>query len=285
MKILLTNDDGYDAAGLLSMLKALKQDKELHTTYVAPLRHMSVMSHSVTIFKPMEHRIYYDARGNIEGHSIDGTPVDCVGIAVDNILSEKPDLLISGINKGGNFSTISLLSGTYAAAQAGAKLGIPSIAISLLSHMPVKQAVRLGIEGIDESILDGLTDDREFDIAAEFIMFFIKEVMPELEAHAHGVHLFNINIPPIKREFIKGWKFTRFSRHDYSVRYQGLSTSRKENCYWMVTDPMESCLIDMQEGTDDYELCRGYISVTPSTIDFTDHNTLDNLLKGSYKPF
>lgn len=285
MNILLTNDDGYDAPGLKAMLHELDKHDDIQKMYVAPHKHMSAKSHSVTIFEPLKRYDYLDGNGNLEGVSIDGTPVDCVNVALDKVFETKPDLLISGINDGGNFSTIALLSGTYAAAEAGAKAGIPSIAVSLLSGFGVKAITKVeGVEGIDPHILESfLTSDRDFSVAADFVAFFVKTIMPDL--HIDGTPFFNINVPPLKREDIKGWKFTSFSQNNYSASYQDNISPQGEQYYWYDSRTIHNDMADMRAGTDDIELFQGYITVTPSKIDFTDHQALDALLGQNFSQY
>lgn len=288
MNILLTNDDGYDALGLRAMLHELDKHDDISKTYVAPYKHMSAKSHSVTIFDPLKRYDYHDSDGNLEGVAIDGTPVDCVNIALNKVLPTKPDLLISGINDGGNFSTITLLSGTYAAAEAGAKAGIPSIAVSLLSGFGIRANADMegldGLDGIDPRILESfLSGERDFSVAASFVTFFIREVMPKLDIK--GTPFFNINVPPLKREHIKGWQFTRFGQSNYYAGYDGRVSPQGESYYWYDSRTITSDLVDTKTGTDDMELLNGYITVTPSTIDFTDHHTLDKLLKQRFAEY
>lgn len=277
MKVLLTNDDGYNAPGLKAMLDELNKHHDFQTTYVAPHNHMSAKSHSVTIFEPLKRYDYLDATGNLLGVSIDGTPVDCVNIALDKVCTTKPDLLISGINDGGNFSTIALLSGTYAAAEAGAKAGIPSIAVSLLSGFGIRANTDIdAMEGVDPDILDSFHNDiRDFSVAADFVAFFVKEVMPNI--NMEGTPFFNINVPPLKKEQIKGWKFTRFGQSNYYAGYEHNVSPQGDEFYWYDSRTITSDLADTKEGTDDMELLSGFITVTPSKIDFTDHKTLEQL--------
>ncbi len=285
MNILLTNDDGYDAPGLRAMLHEVNKHDAMEAIYVAPHKHMSAKSHSVTIFEPIKHYDHHDANGNLEGVSVDGTPVDCVNIALDRIVTNKPNILISGINDGGNFSTISLLSGTYAAAEAGAKAGIPSIAVSLLTGFGIKASSDDSIpDGIDPNILASIdSNNRDFSVAANFVMFFITEIMPQL--NITGVPFFNINVPPLKKEHIKGWKFTSFSKNNYSANYEVNVSPQGEKYYWYDSRTIHNDMADMRPDTDDLELFRGYITVSPSKIDFTDHETLNKLLKQDFKKY
>ena len=126
---------------VIKVKNELEKEDSYSINMVAPHHHMSAKSHSVTIFEPIIRHDHYNKKGKLEAVSLTGTPADCVSLALTNILASKPDIVVSGINDGGNFSTISLLSGTDAAAEAGVKHGITSIAVSLLSGFAVRQKI------------------------------------------------------------------------------------------------------------------------------------------------
>ena len=249
MLILVSNDDGYQAAGIKTLTRTLK--KLGRVVVVAPMWEQSGTSHSLTIYRPLRtKKIASDI------YAVSGTPTDAVMVAVYCILNKKPDILISGINHGPNMGDDVTYSGTVAAAMEGTILGIPSIAISQV----VKNEV-------------GEIDGRKFDKAARFAARLIKSVVKD--GIPKGT-LLNVNVPETDKADSRRYRFTRLGERVYHDVITEKIDPRGEPYYWIgghytVTD----------KGPDtDYGAIRNrYISVTPLDIDLTDrdfYKTLKN---------
>ena len=167
MKILLTNDDGIYAPGLAAMERQLQHLGDV--TVAAPLTEQSGVGHSITYLKPLMAREMFDEQGRRRGWAVEGSPADCVKLAICALLPERPDLVVSGINSGLNAGINVLYSGTVAAAIEGAFFGTTSVAVSLEFH----EAAR-------------------YDLAAELAMGVIEKMLAQDES-TH--HLYNLNIP------------------------------------------------------------------------------------------
>jgi 5'-nucleotidase len=179
MMILVSNDDGIHSEGLLALEESLRRVGDVHT--VAPEREQTSMSHALTLHRPLRVR---ELGGN--RMAVDGTPTDCVKLALTGLLRNKPALVVSGINKGPNLGDDIIYSGTVSAALEGALLGIPAIAVSLATF-----------------------ENFNFEAAAEFTAMLITRIQQQ------GIPrdmLLNVNVPPLAREQIKGWSGTASSR-------------------------------------------------------------------------
>ncbi|GAX59597.1 acid phosphatase [Candidatus Scalindua japonica] len=243
MKIILTNDDGIYSPGILELKEALAPFGSVNV--VAPDVQKSGVGHSITFSHPLRVREVY-TNGDFVGYGIDGSPADCVKLAVREILKEKSQLLVSGINIGANVGINVLYSGTVAAAIEGALLGIPSVAVSL---------------EISESTPDvkGAAETTK-----NIIDLIIKKELPR------GT-LLNINIPNISKEKIKGVKITNQFSGDFEEHYEKRTDPRGIAYYWLAGTgwPKEDVI-----GTDMHALKEGYISVTPLRYDLTDKTFL-----------
>ena len=204
MRILLTNDDGIHAPGLLALYHALSSDHELHI--VAPESEMSAVGHAITLTKPLRVQ-EIRKNGSFYGHAVIGTPADCVKIAVQELLSVPPDLILSGINPGANVGVNILYSGTVSAATEGAFLGIPSAAMSLNARHNV-----------------------DYRFAARFSRQIIR-FMVEIGLHT-GTAL-NVNIPAIPPEEIRGVRFTRQGTSRFEERFERRNDPRGNVYYWL----------------------------------------------------
>ena len=243
MKIILTNDDGIYSPGILTLKKALTPFGSV--TVVAPDVQKSGVGHAITFSHPLRVREVF-ANGDFVGYGIDGSPADCVKLAVREIMKEKSDLLVSGINIGANVGINVLYSGTVAAAIEGAVLGIPSVAISL---------------EISESSPD---IQGAAVIAKEIIGHIINKELPR------GT-LLNVNIPLISKDKIKGIKITRQFSGDFDEHYDRRTDPRGIAYYWIAGTGWPK--IDVV-GTDMHALKEGYISITPLRYDLTDYTFL-----------
>lgn len=239
MKFLLSNDDGYFAPGLAALAEAMAALGEV--TVVAPERDRSGASNSLTLDRPLSLR-----RAPSGYHYVNGTPTDCVHLAVTGLLEGRPDLVLSGINDGANMGDDTIYSGTVAAATEAYLLGLPAIAVSL--------ARRGG---------------RHFGTAAR--------VAAELaERHRRepfrGAVLLNVNVPDLPYEELRGWRTTRLGRRHKAEPVIRAQNPRGETIWWV--GPVGQAQ-DAAEDTDFWAVSEGYVSVTPLQIDLTAYKQLD----------
>jgi len=239
--ILLSNDDGFQAPGLAVLANTLKQLGEL--TVVAPDRNRSAASNSLTLNRPLNVQLADNGF-----YKVDGTPTDCVHLAITGILDKEPDIVISGPNDGPNMGDDVLYSGTVAAATEGRFLGLPAIAVSMGSFEP--QHYKTACWAI-EKILRKLQQTRLNDDT-----------------------ILNVNVPDLPIEQIKGFRSTRLGNRHKSEGVIRQKNPRNEDIYW-VGPPGEAQ--DAGEGTDFYAVKQGFISVTPLQIDLTRYDSLKNL--------
>lgn len=241
MKILLSNDDGFLAPGLRCLAQALSAIAEV--TIVAPDRNRSGVSNSLTLDRPLQ----IMQHGERE-FSVNGTPTDCVHLAITGLLKELPDMVISGINEGANLSDDVLYSGTVAAAMEGRFLGFPAIAVSL----------------VGETMQYYQTAAR---VIAELIQNIGVNPLPNSS-------ILNINIPDVPFSDIKGIKMTRLgARHLARPMLESINP-RGQAVYW-VGLPGE--MQDAGVGTDYHAVKEGYVSVTPLQVDLTKYEEVMTL--------
>lgn len=246
MNILISNDDGIEAEGILALAKALKQ--VAHVEVVAPLYERSGASQSLTIHSPLQVKeIYRD--GKLLGYGVNGSPADCVKLALTSICKNKPDYVISGINKGPNNACNLHYSGTVGAAAEGAVNGIISFAVSLTGY-----------------------HHKDYTVSADFMKDFI------LKAHKLPADclLYNINIPPLLKSEIKGVRWTKASQYSYLTNYYKGQDPFGQPFYWL-SDFRNPEHIDKL--TDDGALSEDFISITPLLMDRTNYKALDELSK------
>jgi 5'-nucleotidase len=245
MKILITNDDGIVAPGLLALRAALLEMGEVIA--IAPDRPRSACGHAVTLHKPLRlSRVELPDGG--EGFACNGTPSDCIALGVGQHLGDPPDLVVSGINGGPNLGWDLTYSGTVAAAMEGVICGVPSIAISVASH-----AVS------------------DFGPAARFARYLSEEVV------RHGLPqevFLNVNVPPVPVEEIQGVAITHQGRLIYENRIERRTDPRGRDYFWFTGDRVEH---RGQPGSDIEAVARNRISVTPLRLDLTDHTRLAHL--------
>ncbi len=245
MRLLCTNDDGILAVGLECLAKAASQLGEV--TVVAPDREQSATSHSLTLHHPIRPVMRGERRWQV-----DGTPTDCVMLAVEALMPERPDFVLSGINHGHNMGEDVLYSGTVAAAMEGVTLGIPAMALSFAG----------GELKADPALL------------ADQV-----EVVSRLLGHL--VHLaniprdtlLNINLPPLPASQIKGVRLTRLGRRVYSDSLVRMHDPRGREIFWIGGGPAE------WSGADDSDFRAvndGFVSVTPLTLDLTHTRMLED---------
>jgi len=233
VRILISNDDGYFAPGIEALAKAMQRVGEV--TVVAPERDRSGASNSLTLDRPLSLR-----RSSNGFFHVNGTPSDCVHLAVTGMLDALPDMVVSGINHGANMGDDTIYSGTVAAATEGYLLGVPSMAISLVSHNP---------------------DD--FEAAARVA----RDLAERFKARPFNAPiLLNVNVPEGPYEGIKGIRVTRLGRRHKAEPVIRTLSPRKETVYWI--GPAGAAQ-DAGEGTDFRAIDEGYVSVTPLQIDLT----------------
>ena len=246
MRILLSNDDGYFAPGLACLAEALSAIAEI--IVVAPERDRSGASNSLTLDRPLH---LHKAHNGF--YYVNGTPTDCVHLAVTGMLDTLPDMVVSGINAGANMGDDTIYSGTVAAATEGFLLGIPSLAVSLNSA----------------SSENFLTAAR---VAADMVQRF-------KDNKFHEPVLLNINVPDISYEELKGMEVTRLGRRHKAEAVVKSQTPRGETVYWVgAAGPAQ----DAGEGTDFFSIQHDRVSLTPLQIDLTRYgqmNTVKDWLK------
>lgn len=241
MKILISNDDGVHAPGLAHLAEALS--KVGNVTVVAPDRNRSGVSNSLTLDHPL--RVVTTANGF---YSVNGTPTDCVHIAVTGLLKEMPDIVVAGINEGSNLSDDVLYSGTVAAATEGRFLGLPSVAFSLAGPRC-----------------------EHYDTAAQVAKNLVERLrMTPLTYDT----ILNVNIPDVPFSDLKGIQVTRLgTRHIAEPTIKALDP-RGRKIFWIGAPGPEQ---DAGPGTDFYAVNSGYVSITPLHLDLTQYKVLDEL--------
>jgi 5'-nucleotidase len=243
MRLLISNDDGILAHGIECLIAAAEPLGDVWV--VAPDREQSAMSHSLTLHHPVR-----PVKRGERRWQIDGTPTDCVMIAVEALLPEKPDFVLSGINHGQNMGEDVLYSGTVAAAMEGLVLGIPSIAISFAGGDLRSDLTQLKQQiSVLTPLLRHLTSLKPFPSQT----------------------LFNVNLPPLPSDQIKGVKLTRLGRRHYPDSLQKMQDPWGRQVYWIGGGRM------VWSGEDDSDFKAiedGYVSVTPLHLDLTNFDIL-----------
>ena len=250
MRILISNDDGYRARGIHALREGLKGLGDL--TVVAPDRNRSGASNSLTLELPL--RV---SQAEADVYYIEGTPTDCVHLAVSGLFPFEPDMVVSGINDGSNLGDDVLYSGTVAAATEGRFLGKPSVAVSLQT--------------------DGLRGDaeRHFETGAHFARQIVERLLATPLALTLGrATILNVNVPNIPVAAVKGIKVTRLGNRHRSEAVIKAEDPRGRPVYWVGPAGASQ---DAGPGTDFQAVAEGYVSVTPLTIDLTNHAALDGL--------
>jgi len=242
VKILVSNDDGYFAPGITLLAEALGQLGDV--TVVAPERDRSGASNSLTLDRPLTVR-----RAPNGYFSVNGTPTDCVHIAVTGLLDFRPDIVVSGVNLGANMGDDTIYSGTVAAAAEGYLLGIPSVAVSLTSKTGEHFQSAIGV-------------------AVQLVERFKRRPFAEPV-------LLNVNVPDVPPESLRGIEVTRLGRRHKAEPVVKLQTPRGETAYWI--GPAGGAA-DAGPGTDFHAVEAQRVSVTPLRMDLT-HNAQLTLAK------
>ena len=239
MRILLSNDDGYFAPGLACLAEALSAIAEV--TVVAPERDRSGASNSLTLDRPLH---LHKAHNGF--YYVNGTPTDCVHLAVTGMLDTLPDMVVSGINAGANMGDDTIYSGTVAAATEGFLLGIPSLAVSLNS-----------------------ASSKNFSTAARVAADMVQRFK---DNKFHEPVLLNINVPDISHEELKGMEVTRLGRRHKAEAVVKSQTPRGETVYWVgAAGPAQ----DAGEGTDFFSIQHDRVTLTLLQIDLTRYGQMN----------
>lgn len=245
MRVLCSNDDGILAAGLACLQRAAEPLGEVYV--VAPDREQSATSHSLTMHHPLR-PVQVGARR----WQVDGTPTDCVMLAIEALLPERPDFVLSGVNHGPNMGEDVLYSGTVAAAMEGLALGVPSIAVSFA-----------GRQGY------GSVADFDALVAPLSVLLAHLTSLPAFPADT----LLNVNIPPVSASDIRGVQLTRLGQRVFSDSIARMKDPWGKPIYWIGGG---SVTWTSGEGTDIDAVNRGLISVTPLHLDITHQARLDD---------
>lgn len=244
--ILITNDDGIESDALGPLADALAACGDVHI--IVPERNWSGASHSITLFRPLRCRPTTLRTGR-PAFMTDGSPTDCVRLAVLGFLRQRPDLVVSGINRGANLGDDITYSGTVAAAMEGMLSNIPSIALSI------------GAFGAD----------LDFGPASAFAALLARNV---LERGFATDALLNVNVPALPAERIGGVEVTRLGKRNYSDRIVERLDPYGDPYYWVGGPAVTE---EAEEGTDVAAVRAGKISVTPIRLDLTDHGLMEQL--------
>ncbi|OOM77679.1 5'/3'-nucleotidase SurE [Clostridium sp. BL-8] len=247
MNILITNDDGINAPGIISLAKEVS--KAHNITIVAPREQKSASSHSISLHNPIKIREEVIEGLNCKAYSVMGTPADCtqVGIA---FLKDDIDLVISGVNYGLNAGIDILYSGTVSAAVEGAIYGIPSIAVSM-----------------------DLTEENREEDYSKAIFWFMKVLDIAKEKYFKSDIVLNVNVPSLSNEDIKGIKVCKIGKTTYKNEYVLLENNAEDKAY-----KIKGTRNDIEKDeTDLYYLSQGYVTLTPLHFDFTSFKLLDEV--------
>lgn len=263
MRLLISNDDGIYALGIRALANTLAQAGH-DVTVVCPDRERSATGHGLTLHQPIRAEVVESVFiEGVRAWACDGTPSDCVKLALWALLESPPDLVLSGINQGANVGTEVLYSGTVSAAMEGVIEGIPSVAFSLASYT-----------------------SREFQPAAEFAKKLVNQLaekpLPELM-------LLNINIPPVTAAEMAGVVFTRQGVRRYVDVFERRVDPRGKNYYWLTgevqedLEPPESLNLPKNVPIDVHAIDENYVSITPLQYNLTHRNGLEELSKWNSK--
>jgi 5'-nucleotidase len=243
--ILVTNDDGITAPGIRALIEVMNTLGDVYV--IAPDTPQSAMGHAITINDTLYcNSLKVNKDEPQTEYSCSGTPVDCVKIAVNEILKRKPDLCVSGINHGSNSSINVIYSGTMSAAVEAGTLGIPSIGFSLLDY----------------------SMEADFEPAKKYVELLVKECLKN--GLPKGVVL-NVNIPKLKNNEIKGIRVCRQANAHWEEKFDKRTNPLGRDYYWLTGEFVNE---DKGEDTDEWALHNGYVSVVPVQFDLTAHHAI-----------
>ncbi len=246
LSILVSNDDGIFSDGIGALIKELQTIAVV--TVVAPETQQSAVGHAITVHRPLRVR-EVEKDGKFFGYAVDGTPADCVKLAIRHLMPVKPDLVVSGINHGSNTAISVIYSGTVSAATEGTILGIPSFAVSLTSF---------------ESNVD-------YSYAAKFSRRFALQV---IEKGLPNGTMLNVNIPPLSENEIQGIAITRQGKSVWNDEFEARRDPGNRQYFWLKGELVE---LDEEEDIDQRAILNNKISVTPIQFDLTDYKMIEQL--------
>jgi 5'-nucleotidase len=241
MHILVSNDDGYLAEGLVALAAALSEHATI--SVVAPDKNRSAASNSLTLDMPLRATLAHNGF-----MKVDGTPTDCVHLAITGLLEQEPNMVFAGINHGANLGDDVLYSGTVAAATEGRFLGLPAVAMSLVGDHP-----------------------SHFDTAAKVAVILLKEI---IASPLPDNTILNVNVPDVPFSELKGFKACRLGQRHKSEPIILSEDQRGRRIYWVGAAGAEQ---DAGEGTDFHAINNGYVSVTPLQLDLTWYERIETL--------
>jgi len=246
LSILVSNDDGILSEGLGALVKELKTIADV--TIVAPDSQQSAVGHAITVHRPLRVR-EVKKDGELFGYTVDGTPADCVKLAIRNVMKTKPDLVISGINHGSNTAISVIYSGTVSAATEGTILGIPSFAMSLTTFEA----------------------NANFSYAAKFARQLALKVV---ENGLPNGTLLNVNVPPLSEQEIQGVVITRQGKSIWNDEFEARRDPGNKQYFWLKGELVE---LDEEEDIDQRAILNNKVSITPIQFDLTNHTFLEHL--------
>ncbi|WP_185861398.1 5'/3'-nucleotidase SurE [Blattabacterium cuenoti] len=249
--ILVTNDDGIVAPGIRALIHFMNLLGEVYV--VAPSKPQSGVGHGIT----MNTVLYCDSvkidNGNQKEWKCSGTPVDCVKLAISDILPRKPDICVSGINHGSNSSINIMYSGTVSAVLEASIEGIPSVGFSLLDF----------------------DWNADFEPSKKYVCYIVKKILYNSITEKKTIISLNVNIPKLKKEQIKGIRICRQAKSKWKESFDKRYNPKGRTYYWLVGDFVN---FDKKIDTDEWALKNGYVSVVPIQFDLTNYTIL-NILK------
>jgi len=251
LNILITNDDGINSAGLIILAQSIS--KIANVTVVAPDRERSATAHAITMHKPLRVEKAHIPGCEALGYMVNGTPSDCIKIALEALLDYVPDLVLSGINRGPNLGTDVIYSGTVSAAIEAALSDIPAIALSIASH------------NHEENV--------EYDYAANFVKGLCQQI---LNKDFPKDTLLNVNIPYTQPEKIAGIAVTHLGKIRYTNSFERRTDPRGRAYYWLSGEAIEDT---NNNGSDVWAIKNNFISITPMLFDLTKYDIIEAIKK------
>jgi 5'-nucleotidase len=246
LSILVSNDDGILADGMLILVKELQSIADV--TVVAPDSQQSAVGHAITVHRPLRVK-EVKKDGLFFGYAVDGTPADCVKLAIRNLMKAKPDIVISGINHGSNTAISVIYSGTVSAATEGTILGIPSFAISLTTFEA----------------------NADFTYAAKFAKHLALKVS---EFGLPNGTLLNVNVPPVAEKEIRGIVITRQGKSVWNDEFESRRDPGNKQYFWLKGEMVE---LDEEEDIDQRAILNNKVSITPIQFDLTNYGMIEKL--------
>ena len=251
--ILVSNDDGVFASGLQMLISVAREFGEVFV--VAPEKGESGMSHAISIVTPIRAKLIKKEEG-LTVYSCNGTPVDCVKLALNQLMERKPDYVLSGINHGSNASISVIYSGTMGAAIEGCFNCIPSAGFSLLDHSPVA----------------------DFSVSQKYVRIVLENLIKD--GLPQGTCL-NVNIPKLLEDEIKGIEVCRMTKGVWKEEYDKRTGPSGRNYYWL-TGYFKNFEPDADD-TDEWLLDKGYVTIVPIQVDLTAYDCIDRVKKWNLK--